>query len=197
MLVAALLGWLLAGEAGLGTWLGTLLGVLAGFAGVALLLLPGNRPSGVALGPALIIVGAAASWGFGSFPSPRLQMPPNALSATGWQMLLGGAVTTVAGIAIGELGDAHPSNFSGDSVLAFAYLVVVGSIVAFSAYAWLLRNVPVSKVGTYAYVNPAVAVVLGWWFLGERLNPTQVLGTVIIIGGVVLVTVASRRKAAH
>jgi drug/metabolite transporter (DMT)-like permease len=160
---------------------------------VALLLLPGERPDGATLAGMLAIVGAAVMWATGSFASPRLQMPPNALAATGWQMLLGGLVVSVAGLAYGELGDFHPSKFSGDSMLAFAYLVAVGSILAFTAYAWLLRNVPVSKVGTYAYVNPAIAIFLGWLILGETITSTTLAGAAVIVAAVAVVVRAESR----
>jgi drug/metabolite transporter (DMT)-like permease len=158
----------------------TLLGVLAGFAGVALLLLPGNRPSGVSLGPALVIIGAAASWGFGSFISGSLPLPRDGLVTAGWQMLFGGIVLVIAGAAAGE----HVGTPSAESAWAWAYLVVVGSLVAYTSYTWLLRNAPISKVSTYAYVNPVVAVVLGALILGEHVGAITIAGTAVIVASV-------------
>jgi drug/metabolite transporter (DMT)-like permease len=158
----------------------TLLGVLAGFAGVALLLLPGNRPSGVPLGPSLIIVGAAASWGFGSFISQSMKLPRDGLVTTGWQMLFGGLVLAVAGVAAGE----HVGTPSGESAWAWAYLVVIGSLVAYTSYTWLLRNAPISQVSTYAYVNPVVAVILGALILGEGVGVVTIAGTGVIVASV-------------
>jgi drug/metabolite transporter (DMT)-like permease len=158
----------------------TLLGVLAGFAGVALLLLPGNRPSGVPLGPSLVIVGAAASWGFGSFISQSLRMPRDGLVTTGWQMLFGGLVLVVAGTAAGE----HVGTPSAESAWAWAYLVVIGSVVAYTSYTWLLRNAPIQLVSTYAYVNPVVAVILGALILNESVGIITVLGTAVIVSSV-------------
>jgi drug/metabolite transporter (DMT)-like permease len=158
----------------------TLLGVLAGFVGVAILILPGNRPSGVPLGPTLVIIGAAASWGFGSFISKSLPLPRDGLVTTGWQMLFGGIVLAVAGAAAGE----HIGTPSGESAWAWAYLVVIGSLVAYTSYTWLLRNAPISQVSTYAYVNPVVAVILGALILNESVGIVTVLGTAVIVASV-------------
>ena len=167
-----------------------------GFAGVALLLLPGNRPDGVDLLPTLVIVLAAMSWGLGSFTSQRWQMPADPLASTGWQMLFGGLVLLVAAVAAGELGDVHPGRFSGDSVLALVYLIVIGSLVAYSAYTWLLQNAPISQVATYAYVNPMVAVVLGWAVLDEHIPPMMLVASAVIVLAVAtIVRNESRQRA--
>jgi drug/metabolite transporter (DMT)-like permease len=170
----------------------TLLGVAVGFAGVALLLMPGNRPEGVPLGPMLLLVLAAASWGLGSFFAPRLHMPADPLVSTGWQMLAGGVVLLVAGLLAGEAGDVDPGAMSRDSLLAFGYLVAIGSIVGYTAYSWLLQNVPVSQAATYAYVNPLVAVALGWAILEEAVPATMLLATAVIVGSVAAIV---RREA--
>jgi drug/metabolite transporter (DMT)-like permease len=162
----------------------TLAGVGIGFVGVALLLLPGNRPDGVELGPSLVIVLAAVSWGLGSFYSQRTTMPADALVSTGWQMLVAGVVLTVAAVPAGELGEVDWGSFSADSLWALAYLVVVGSLVAYSAYTWLLQNAPISQVATYAYVNPMVAVVLGWLILDEQVPPMMLVASAVIVAAV-------------
>jgi len=159
----------------------TLAGVAIGFVGVALLLLPGNRPDGVELLPTLVIVAAAMSWGLGSFTSQRWEMPADPLASTGWQMLFGGLVMLVAALPAGEFGDVHVGRFSSDSVLALVYLVVVGSLVAYSAYTWLLQNAPISQVATYAYVNPMVAVLLGWMILDEHIPPMMLVASAVIV----------------
>ena len=159
----------------------TVLGVATGFAGVALLMLPGNRPDGVDLVPTLVLVLAAMSWGFGSLLSQRLPLPANPLGNTGWQMLFGGLVLVVAAVPAGEFADLDPGAFSADSLWAFAYLVVIGSFVAYSAYTWLLQNAPISQVATYAYVNPMVAVVLGWAILDEQIPPMMLLASAVIV----------------
>ncbi len=102
-------------------------------------------------------------------------------------MLLGGLVILVAGLVAGEAGDVDPAAFSTRSVVAFSYLVVFGSWVAYTTYAWLLQNAPISKVATYAYVNPVVAIVLGWLVLDEVITPVMLLGAAIIVVAVALV----------
>lgn len=159
----------------------TLAGVAIGFVGVTLLLLPGNRPDGVDLLPTLVIVLAAMSWGLGSFTSQRWELPADPLVSTGWQMLFGGVVLLIAALAAGELGSVDLERFSSDSVLALLYLIVVGSLVAYSAYTWLLQNAPISQVATYAYVNPMVAVVLGWAILDEHIPPMMLVASAVIV----------------
>jgi drug/metabolite transporter (DMT)-like permease len=163
---------------------GTLGGVAVGFGGLALLLLPGSRPHGAALGSALLVVFAAACWASGSFASTRLTLPRHALHSTGWQMLGGGLVMSVVGLVAGEGGDVDLSAFSGRSVAAFLYLVFIGSLVAFSAYAWLLQHAPISLVATYAYVNPVVAVFLGWLILDEQITVTTAVGAAVVVASV-------------
>jgi len=157
-----------------------MLGVLAGFAGVAILLLPGNRPSGVPLGPSLVIIVAAMSWGFGSFISPSIGLPRDGLVTTGWQMLFGGSVLMLGGAIAGE----HVGTPSAESVWAWIYLVVIGALVAYTSYTWLLRNAPIQLVSTYAYVNPVVAVILGAVILNESIGAATVIGTAVIVASV-------------
>ena len=111
-------------------------------------------------------------------------------------MLLGGVAITVVGLAIGEGGDVDVEAFSTRSLLALAYLVVFGSWVAYTAYAWLLQNAPISKVSTYAYVNPVVAIFLGWLVLDEVVSATTIVGAAIIVASVALVvrTESPRRR---
>ena len=161
--------------------------VLMGFAGVALLLRPGEQSGDATFIGLLACVIAAAMWASGSFASPRLQLPRDPLVSTGWQMLMGGLVILVAGFVSGEAGDVDFAAFSTRSVLALTYLVAIGSWVAFTAYAWLLQNAPISRVATYAYVNPAVAIVLGWLILDEVITPITLIGAAIIVASVALV----------
>jgi drug/metabolite transporter (DMT)-like permease len=171
----------------------TLGGVALGFVGLAVLVLPGDRPGDAPLWAVLTCVAAAILWAAGTLSATRVTLPANALAASAWQMLLGGAGMLVVGLAIGEAGDVHPSAFSGDSILAFAYLVLIGSLLAFSAYTWLLRNAPVSLVATYAYVNPVIAVFLGWAILDEEITLAVVAGALAIVASVATVV---RREAA-
>jgi drug/metabolite transporter (DMT)-like permease len=166
--------------------------VLVGFVGVALLVKPGPQSGDASVIGLLAVVGAAAMWASGSFGSTRLALPRDPLTSTGWQMLLGGIVITVAGLLAGESGEVHLGAFSARSIIALAYLIVFGSWVAFSAYAWLLQNAPVSKVATYAYVNPVVAIFLGWIILDEVVTKTTLIGAAVIVASVAMVVRAER-----
>jgi len=161
--------------------------VLVGFAGVALLLRPGEQSGDATVLGLVACVIAALMWASGSFASPKLQLPRDGLVSTAWQMLLGGLVITIAGLALGEAGDVEPAAFSARSLVALAYLIAVGSWFAFTAYAWLLQNAPISRVATYAYVNPVVAIVLGWLVLDEVITPITLIGAAIIVVSVFLV----------
>ncbi len=162
----------------------TLVAVGAGFAGIGLLVLPGNRPDGVALSGILLLVLAAASWASGSFVSQRLQLPRDLFLSTGVQMLCGGAILILAGLVGGEAGSLHPETFSRASLLALLYLIVFGSLVAFTAYVWVLQNAPISRVATYAYVNPVVAIYLGWLLLSEEITLTILGGAAVVLTSV-------------
>jgi drug/metabolite transporter (DMT)-like permease len=162
----------------------TLASVLVGFCGVALLLLPGGGVHGGRTIGFVLVVCAAFSWALGSFVSRKLPLPPNALLSTSVQMT-GGAITMlVAGLALGEASDVHPDRFSTDSLIAFAYLIFIGSLVAYKAYVWLLQHAPISKVATYAYVNPVIAIFLGWWILSEKVTTTTLAGAAVIVASV-------------
>jgi drug/metabolite transporter (DMT)-like permease len=161
--------------------------VLVGFVGVALLIRPGEQSGEATIVGLLACVGAAVMWAGGSFASPRLRLPQDPLVSVGWQMLLGGALILLAGVAAGELPEVELEAFSTRSLLALGYLIVFGSWVAYTAYAWLLQNAPLSKVATYAYVNPVVAIVLGWLILDEIVTGITVVGAAIIVFSVALV----------
>lgn len=164
----------------------TLLGVAIGFVGVGVLLLPG-RPHGAALGGVILCLVAATSWATGSFTSTRLRLPRDPLVSTGFQMLCGGAAMLPAGLLAGEAHGLHLEAFSVRSGLAFAYLVLIGSGLAYTAYAWLLQNAPISQVATYAYVNPVVAVVLGRVVLDEPVPTSTLLGAAIVVASVAFI----------
>jgi drug/metabolite transporter (DMT)-like permease len=161
--------------------------VALGFVGVGVLMLPGEQNAGASLLGLLAVVVAAVMWAGGSFISPRVTLPRDLVVSSGWQMVLGGLACLAAGLAVGEADEVDFSAFSSDSILAWAYLVVVGSLVAFTAYAWLLRNVNVSKVATYAYVNPVVAIFLGWLILDEAVTAITFVGASVIVASVFLV----------
>jgi drug/metabolite transporter (DMT)-like permease len=165
----------------------TFIGVAVGFAGVAFLVVPRGASGAVDTGGILLLLVATVSWALGTFLSPRLRMPRDGLLSTGIQQLAGGIVLLVAGAAIGELAHLDPSKWSTNSLLAMAYLIVFGSLVAFTAYSWLLQNAPVSLVSTYAYVNPVVAVLLGAVILAEPVTPSILVGAAIIVAAVAFI----------
>ncbi|MDQ3933853.1 MAG: EamA family transporter [Actinomycetota bacterium] len=164
---------------------GTLAGVAVGFAGLALLLLPSGGNDEVTSWLGLLAVFCAApAWALGSFLSKRRPLPSNPFLSTSLQMMLGGATSLVAGLARGEAGTVEFASFSSDSLIAFAYLVVIGSLVAFTAYVWLLQHAPIQTVATYAYVNPIIAIVLGWAILSEEITAPIVAGAAIVVASV-------------
>jgi drug/metabolite transporter (DMT)-like permease len=117
------------------------------------------------------------------------------LVSTGWQMVFGGGVLVVAGAAAGEVGRLDVGGLSAGSVWAFVYLIVVGSLLAFTAYAWLLRNAPISLVATYAYVNPVVAIALGAAILDEHLTVTTGIGAAVVVASVAVVVRGPAHRA--
>jgi drug/metabolite transporter (DMT)-like permease len=165
-----------------------LVGIVAGFAGVALLV----RPSGSAgLGALALVLLSALAWSAGSFLSPRLPLPANSFTATAYEMFLGGLVYLPLGIA------AHPdvASFSARSLAGWAYLVVFGAIVGYSAYVWLLAHAPISLVATYAYANPVVAIGLGALVLDETVTGRIVIGATIVLTSVAVVVRREPPKA--
>jgi drug/metabolite transporter (DMT)-like permease len=161
--------------------LATLTGVAVGFSGLALVVLPGDRPGDAPLWGVLLCVAAAVSWASGSYYSRRLPLPRDALASTAWQMLLGGGAMIVVGLAAGEANDVHPGHFSFDSLAAFIYLITIGSLLAYTAYTWLLKNAPISTVATYAFVNPVIAILLGWSILDEEITLSVIAGALAIV----------------
>jgi drug/metabolite transporter (DMT)-like permease len=164
----------------------TLAGVGVGFVGVAVLALPGGSGSAPLWGT-LTLVAAAFFWAAGSFLSTRLPLPADPLLTTTAQTLLGGLIATAVGLAAGEGGDLRLGEISLRSAGGFVYLVVAGSLLAFTAYVWLLKNAPISTVATYAYVNPIVAVLLGWAVLSEDLTTSILVGSAIVVASVAFV----------
>ena len=173
----------------------SLVGTVVGFLGIALLVRPGaSLGDGVEVWGLLTVVGAAASWAVGSFLASRLPMPGDAFVATTWEMLVGGVGLLVAGVASGETRDLSVGEVAPEAWAWLAYLVLVGSIVAFSAYVWLLAHAPISLTATYAYVNPVVAVALGAIVLSEPVTAGVLLGGAVVVVGVALVVSAERPR---
>jgi drug/metabolite transporter (DMT)-like permease len=158
----------------------TLAGVIVGFGGVAVLITANGLGGAFPAWALAAIVLAGMSWAFGSWCQPRLRLPRDPFGVVVYEMLVGGGVLTILGLASGE--GFHPADYSVRSWAAWAYLVVFGSVVAFSAYIWLLQSVAVSLAATYAYVNPLVAVFLGWLILAEPVTlPTIVGGSITVL----------------
>ncbi|MCA1710119.1 MAG: EamA family transporter [Actinobacteria bacterium] len=173
----------------------TLLGVGIGFVGLAVLLGPGARPGDVSLGPAAVVLGSSLLWSIGSYLATRLDMPREPLVASMAEMAAGAVGLLVVGLARHER--LHPADVELSSALALLYLVVFGSLVAYTAYSWLLGVAPVSKVSTYAYVNPVVAVLLGALFVGEDVTTTAVIGgAMTVLAVAVVVSEEGRRRRA-
>ena len=163
-------------------------GVLAGFLGVGLL--AGGGTGSVDPLWALVLVGGALVWAGGSAYARVAPLPRASILSAAMQMLTSGLVLGVAAVAKGDLAHVDPGALSFTSVGTIAYLVGAGSILAYTAYGWLLKNASTPLLSTYAYVNPAVAVLLGWAFAGERLGAREAVAGVVVIGSVALILVA-------
>jgi len=172
-----------------GRW--TVAGVLIGFGGLAYLVLSTGVGGPVPVGAALLIVAASMAWSFGSWVQPRLRLPRDPFVTTVWEMLFGGGIMVVAGLLSGER--LAPGSYAASSWWAWGYLVVFGSVVAFSAYVWVLAHAPISLVATYAYVNPVVAVFLGWLVLSEPVTTPIALGGAVVVASVAVVVGSERR----
>ncbi len=196
LLVATVPLWLLGIDAGLNharLGLAPLGGLLLGLAGVALL--SGLGGGHVSVTGALTILGAAFMWALGTIMARRGTLPSSPALASGMEMLIGGVALLILSGATGEFSAVHAGQISARSWWALAYLIVIGSIVAFSAYGIAVRTLPTATVATYAYVNPVIAVLLGALVLGEHLTTAMIAGGVLIVGAVVLVV--RRSPPAH
>jgi drug/metabolite transporter (DMT)-like permease len=169
-------------------------GLVAGFGGAALLL--GSEASGdVDVVGMLFVVGASLSWAIGSLYSRKAPLPKRPFVGMGMEMLVGGIALGVVGIATGELGQVDVSRFSRASLIGLLYLIVFGSWIAFTAYLWLLRVARTSLVSTYAYVNPVVAVFLGWLILDEQVGlRTLIAGGVIVASVAIIISAGGARR---
>ena len=175
--------------------LATRLSVLFGLVGLALVVIPGGEGASSAVGLA-IMLGASISWSLGSFFGHKLPLPQDGFVATTWEMLSAGVFLLVLGVATGEPWTMDAAGFTFQSIAAWLYLAVFGSLIGFTAYAWLLRNAPISKVVTHQYVNPLVAIALGALLLDEQLTLAIGVGAALIVGSV-FVAVRSENAAAR
>ena len=171
----------------------TRLAAFVGLIGLGLIVVPqGSHGGSTALG-LLLMLGASISWSTGSFVSGRLPLPSDPFVATVYEMLGGGAVLATLALALGEGRDLD--GVSAGSFAAWTYLVLAGSLIGFTAYAWLLRSAPISLVVTHQYVNPLVAIALGTAFLDERPTSTMLVGAAVVVGAV-FATVRTERPPA-
>ncbi|MCL5263700.1 MAG: drug/metabolite exporter YedA [Chloroflexi bacterium] len=174
--------------------------IVLGFAGVALLLEPADLPGSSfavdQVGAAVIML-ASASWATGSLYARRARLPAAPLLTTAMEMLAGGSLLLVAGSVMGEWATLHSVHVSLRSILSVGYLIVFGSLVGFTAYIWLLRVATPARVSTYAYVNPVVAVILGWALAGEPLTPRTLMAAAVIVAAVVMITVSRTHEDAR
>ncbi|MBA3626666.1 MAG: EamA family transporter [Chloroflexi bacterium] len=172
-------------------------GVVLGFIGLGVLVIPrGIDGTTDIVGMALLVM-ASTFWATGSFFSRRLSLPADLLVSTAYQLLLGGSFLLMAGLAIGEWPQVVEGGFTDASIWSFIYLIIFGSLLAYTAYTWLLQNAPISKVATYAYVNPVVAVVLGALVLDEQLDVAMILGAVMIVASVAFIARTESGPAAR
>ncbi len=161
------------------------IGLVIGFGGIVLLVHPGSDTG--PLSYLLITVAASFMWALGSFLSPRIPVPRDALVATGYEMLCGGLVLLVIGLVAYSPSELDPAHWSARSILGLVYLITFGSLLGYSAYVWLLANAPIAKVSTYAYVNPVIAIALGVIVLDESITLRIVFGALLILAAVAIV----------
>ncbi len=172
--------------------------LLVGIGGVAVLTSRSLNLGGAPIDTrgALALIVAAMSWSLGSVLTRKVTLPASKAMSSGIQMLCGGVLLTLTSAALGEFRNFHPAAVSRAAWLALLYLIVFGSIIAFTAYVWLIHHESPTKVGTYAYVNPVVAVLLGYFFAGEPLGLRAVLGTVLVLVSIILITTSRAQKPA-
>ncbi|HEY2821312.1 MAG TPA: EamA family transporter [Candidatus Acidoferrum sp.] len=170
--------------------------LLIGIGGVAVLMSRSLNLGGAPIDQkgALALLGASITWSIASALPRLMPLPESKLVSSAMQMLIGGLMLLAASGVAGEFARFHPAAVSGGVWWALAYLIVAGSIIGFTAYVWLLHHESPTKVGTYAYVNPVVAVVIGYFLGGEALDARVVLGAAFVLVSVVLITTARARK---
>jgi len=176
------------------------LALLVGIGGVSVLvsrslsLRLGETPIDPAGAVALVI--AAISWSIASSLTRKLALPESKAMSSGAQMLAGGILLAIVAAILGEFRGFRVQSVSGSAWFALAYLIVAGSLIGFTAYVWLIHHESPTKVGTYAYVNPVVAVIVGYFLGGETVGPRTLLGTLLVLVSVVVITTTRARKPA-
>jgi drug/metabolite transporter (DMT)-like permease len=177
--------------------LSTLIALLPGFAGVALVALQNVSDRSIGAVAIALLMVSALSWAAGSLLSRHTSSNASSLSLSGIQLTAGGAALLITSVAMGEFRGFSPSAVTAPSLMALIYLIVAGSVAGFAAYHWLLDNVPTAQVSTYTFVNPVVAVMLGWLFLQEKLSPAMLVGGLMVIASVVAVWRAESRSSSE
>ena len=175
----------------------TTLSLIVGFAGVAWLAAPWEtvQAGGLHIPGVIAILSACVFWAFGSIYSRHAKHGADPLLAASLQMLCGGAALALAALIRGEFASVNVAEISSRSWAAFGYLVVFGSLVGFSTFVWLMKHSTPARVSTYAYVNPVVAVLLGWWILHEPITPRTVVASIMIVAAVIIVTSEKNKSA--
>jgi drug/metabolite transporter (DMT)-like permease len=173
--------------------------LLVGLAGVAVLV---SRSVGFGDAPvetagAIGLVIASINWSVASVLTRKLQLPASKVMSSGAQMLAGGILLTATAAAFGEFRHFRPQAISTGAWLALVYLIIAGSIIGFTAYVWLLHHESPTKVGTYAYVNPVVAVLVGYFLGGEALSPRTIVGTLLVLVSVVVITTTPKKAESN
>jgi drug/metabolite transporter (DMT)-like permease len=172
--------------------------LLIGICGVVVLMSRALNLGGAPVdrGGAIALIIGALTWSIASVLTRKLTLPESKVMSSGVQMLAGGVLLAVVSAALGEFGRFHPESVSRGAWFALLYLIVFGSIIGFTAYVWLLHHQSPTKVGTYAYVNPVVAVVIGYFLAGEPLTLRTILGTLFVLVSVVVITTTGAKKPA-
>jgi drug/metabolite transporter (DMT)-like permease len=172
------------------------LAIAIGLAGVVALVWPsGSGPNQINLAGIGILLLAELGWSHGSlYAAHKAHLPSRAFIGSGLQMLAAAVLLVVEGVLVGEPAQLHPAEISTQSILAVLYLAAFGSMLAFTTYGWLLQHAPLSLVGTYAYVNPVVAIALGTLFLGESITPRTLIASAVIVAAVAMIVTARARE---
>jgi drug/metabolite transporter (DMT)-like permease len=175
------------------------LALLIGIGGVGVLMSHSLNVGGAPIDKvgAMALIFASISWSIASVLARKLPLPDSKVMSSGAQMLAGGILLAIVASALGEVRNFHPSAVSRGAWLALLYLIVAGSIIGFTAYVWLIHHESPTKVGTYAYVNPIVAVLVGYFLGGEALSTRTILGTLLVLISVVVITTTPAKKPAE
>ncbi len=176
----------------LSTWVGVFLGML----GIILLVFSRKNPGDLQVNPwgAVCLVFTSLAWAHGSLYAHSTSLPSSALLATSMEMITGGVMQLFVGLGLGETGQFHLAQLTPSSIEAWVYLTLVGSLVGFTSYIWVLQKSTPELASTYAFVNPVIAVLLGWLLAGESLTPSLFLSASLIVVAVVLITLNKARK---